>query len=594
VTLTGRPQAFVFLCILILGALTARAETTASVAVIVTAADAANISTNSAVLNGSVNPGGTEVAAWFEWGMKTSPGTRTEIRSIPAGTTSIRFSQTLTNLQPGTTYYFRALAYRSGTEGVRSDLKTFTTTATTDSFAVTTLEASAISATSAEIRGIANPGGTSTSAWLEWGLTRDTSNQTAHLNLGNGTAPANFAQSIRELQANTTYFFRAVAQREGGVAVRGDLRSFTTKTDTAVTTNVATLDASAVTSNSAELRGSLMTANANSASISFEWGTGAAAISNHTDAQALVTTAVAQNVAQMIRNLQPNTTYYFRAVGQAGMGAAVRGAVKSFTTSRVAPTVPQTSEVERGAVRSGYVIITPAASSGTPTPTVTFGTVSAGSVQSQAGVVPEPMTTDASMFIEIIPSISRNIAVALVNPSSAPNVVTLTMRDEDGTVLGSPAVVSLAAHQQVAKFINELFGSEIIGSGLRGSLSLHSSVAFAAVGLRFSGPIFSTLPLAAIGVVPGVPTSTSATGTIGGSTALIVPQFAIAGGWATHIALVNNSNAAVAGRIDLFDASGNPMFVGLNGETRSTFTFSIPIGGTFILAPRDLNGQSPL
>jgi len=31
----------------------------------------------------------------------------------------------------------------------------------------------------------------------------------------------------------------------------------------------------------------------------------------------------------------------------------------------------------------------------------------------------------------------------------------------------------------------------------------------------------------------------------------------------------------------------------LNGETKSTFTYSIPVGGTFVMAPRDANGQSP-
>ena len=32
----------------------------------------------------------------------------------------------------------------------------------------------------------------------------------------------------------------------------------------------------------------------------------------------------------------------------------------------------------------------------------------------------------------------------------------------------------------------------------------------------------------------------------------------------------------------------------LNGSTKSTYTYSIPAGGTWILAPRDQNGQSPL
>ena len=206
------------------------------------------------------------------------------------------------------------------------------------------------------------------------------------------------------------------------------------------------------------------------------------------------------------------------------------------------------------------------------------------------------------MFVEVIPSISRNIGVAIANPSGSINAVTLTLRDENGFVLGSPTNVSVPAHQQVAKFVNELFGA-VISNGFRGSLRVQSAAPFAAVGLRFAGSVFSALPVAVIAGTPGVPSTTltvgatpnsPAPGTVGGSNALIIPQFAIAGGWATQIALTNNTNATLVGRIDVFDTSGKPMPVKLNGETRSTFTYSIPVGGTFVLAPRDSNGQSPL
>jgi len=207
------------------------------------------------------------------------------------------------------------------------------------------------------------------------------------------------------------------------------------------------------------------------------------------------------------------------------------------------------------------------------------------------------------MFAEITPSISRRVGVAFANPSATVSAVTLSLRDESGFVLGSPAIVSAPGRQQVSRFLNELFGSDIVGSGFRGSLRMQSATAFAAIGLRFSGPIFSTLPVAIIAPVPGVPSATLIAGTrpnapqagiVGGSNALILPQFVISGGWATEIALVNNSSSTIAGRLDLFDTAGNPMAVTMNGETRSTFTYSIPVGGTFVLAPRDSNGQSPL
>src|SRR5207302_682781 len=159
---------------------------------------------------------------------------------------------------------------------------------------------------------------------------------------------------------------------------------------------------------------------------------------------------------------QPNTQYYFRAVGQSGT-SIVRGDVKTFTTTRVPSTAPQTiSDVETGQIKSGYLIVTPDAISDAPTVTFTYGTISQGSVQSQAGIIPTMMATDASMFVEIIPSISRNIGVAIANPGGTVNAVTLTLRDESGFVLGSPGNISVPAHQQVAKFVHELFGADVI------------------------------------------------------------------------------------------------------------------------------------
>jgi hypothetical protein len=216
-------------------------------------------------------------------------------------------------------------------------------------------------------------------------------------------------------------------------------------------------------------------------------------------------------------------------------------------------------------------------------------------------MVATSMMKDAAMFVEIIPSISRSIGVAIANPG-ADNAVTMTLHDEDGSVVGSPVVVAVPSHQQVSKFLNELFGSGTIGTGFRGSVRMQSANAFAAIGLHFSGPLFSTLPVSLTTAVSGVPArvliagatpNIPEAGTVGGATSLIIPQFAMSGGWATQIALVNNTTSPMTGRLDVFDVSGNPMGVKLNGDTRSTFDYSIPAQGTLILAPRDNNGQSP-
>jgi phosphodiesterase/alkaline phosphatase D-like protein len=558
---------------------------------------ASEITTNSALLNGTVNPGvsGTLAAGWFEWGTTTSLGTRTEIRTFTS-VSSVTLAFTLRNLQPRTTYYFRANAYRPGGTSVLGTILSFTTTSETpNSLSITTSEAGDVTSNTAVLRAVVS-GTAAGTGWFEWGSTTAVTSQTEVQRLSG--SPATFAATLRGLQPRTTYFFRAVVSSEG-TTTRSDVRTFTTTSETPGTITVTTNEASGVQSSSAELRGTI---NPGGTAVTawFEWGS-SSTLGNRTTAQRFDGNRES-NYAYPLTSLQPNTAYYFRAVAQGTSGNPVMGETLRFATTRVASTTPETTAVEQGDIKSGYVIITPDSSSGAPTPTMTFGTISGGSVQSQAGIIPTYMTTDASMFIEVIPRISRNIGVAIANPGSSTTAVSLTLRDENGIIVGSPANVSVPARQQVAKFVNELFGTDTIGSGFRGSLRMQSSSPFAVVGLRFSGAVFSTLPVAVTAPVPGVASitltagstaNTPQAGSVGGSTALIIPQFAIAGGWATQIALVNNTISTIVGRIDVFDTAGNALAANLNGETRSTFTYSIPVGGTFVLAPRDSNGQSP-
>jgi phosphodiesterase/alkaline phosphatase D-like protein len=569
----------------------------------VTTTDATSVTSTSATLNAKITAAGTPFGAWFEYGTTSALGTRTDVQTFPDSTTNVNLTQTVGHLLPGTTYYFRAVAYRGAANpNVLGDILSFTTTAsdTPGTLSITASEASAITSTSAILKASTNTGGTPVVGFFEWGTTTSLGSHTDLQQLPGGTG-VTFVQTLNNLQPNTTYYFRAViATSNTSNVVRADIKNFTTGSGTPASLSVTTYGVSDVSSSSARLQGLIKPAGG-AVTAWFEWGT-TSSLSNQTTSQSFSGTDPS-NFSFTLPDLQPNTQYYFRAVGQNSSGT-VRGDVKTFTTTRVPSTPPEKiTDVETGQIKSGYLIITPDASSDAPTVTFTYGTVSQGSVQSQAGIIPTMMATDASMFVEVIPSISRNIGVAIANPGGTVNAITLTLRDESGIVLGSPANISVPAHQQVAKFVSEVFGADVISNGFRGSLRMQSSTPFAVAGLRFSGSIFSTLPVAITASVPGVPTITltagtapnsPAAGTVGGTTAVIVPQFAIAGGWATQIALVNNTSATLVGRIDIFDTTGTPMPVDLNGETRSTFTYSIPVGGTFVLAPRDSNGQSPL
>ena len=88
---------------------------------------------------------------------------------------------------------------------------------------VATNSASSVSASGARLNGTADPNGTSTSAWFEWGTTTAYGNATApKSNLGSGTAVVAYYFDLAALQCGSTYHFRAAAQNAGGVDYGAD------------------------------------------------------------------------------------------------------------------------------------------------------------------------------------------------------------------------------------------------------------------------------------------------------------------------------------------------------------------------------------
>ena len=177
----------------------------------VTTTDATSITSNSATLNGKITSGGTPLGAWFEYGTTTALGTRTDVQTYPDSTTSINLNHTLSRLQPNTTYYFRAVAYRgNGAPNVLGDVLSFITTSsdTPGTLSITASTASAITATSVILKASANTGGTSIIGFFEWGTTSSLGSRTDIQSLQGGTG-VTFVATLNNLQPNTKYFFRA-------------------------------------------------------------------------------------------------------------------------------------------------------------------------------------------------------------------------------------------------------------------------------------------------------------------------------------------------------------------------------------------------
>jgi type 1 glutamine amidotransferase len=251
----------------------------------------------------------------------------------------------------------------------------------------------------------------------------------------------------------------------------------------------------------------------------------------------------------------------------------------------------EVSDIEQVNVRSGYVVISPDSNSAPPNATLTYGLWNNGSLLSECSLTNQPLTVDASMFVETLVDNGRNLGVAVTNPWDNANTITITLRSVNGSSQGSPVALALQPRQQIAKFVTELF-SDV--ERFTGSLQLQSSLPMSTGGLRFTGAVFSIAPAVHKEDVAGVPTrilnATSVPfaphpGEVGGSRAAVFPQIAIGGGWTTQIALVNAGSGTISGRVDLFDSAGNPMPVTWNGLFQSTFQYSIPPGGALVYSP---------
>lgn len=252
---------------------------------------------------------------------------------------------------------------------------------------------------------------------------------------------------------------------------------------------------------------------------------------------------------------------------------------------------------DKAPIQAGYAVITPAGASSTGLVAFeTFGLRGHGNDggATQAGVLPPGLTTSAMLFVESSGRLSKNLGVAIVNPNSTEVKVDMTLRKSDGTEVATTSI-TVPSLKQVSKFVTELFENRSdVASDFTGTLTLtvagSSPAPVSMIGLRFRGSNFSTLPITELATVTtAVPAV--ATG-VGGTGAILLPQFAAGGGWSTELVIANTGTTSMTVRVDLFKGDGTPLSTTLNGQTGSSFTnLTIPAGGVLTLAPRDSNGD---
>ncbi len=82
---------------------------------------ASGITSSGATMNGSVNPGGTDTMAYFQYGTSTAYSMQTSQSDIGSGSSAVPFSANLTGLTSGTTYHYRLVTVANGVTTVYKD-----------------------------------------------------------------------------------------------------------------------------------------------------------------------------------------------------------------------------------------------------------------------------------------------------------------------------------------------------------------------------------------------------------------------------------------------------------------------------------------
>jgi hypothetical protein len=262
--------------------------------------------------------------------------------------------QVVTDLLPGTTYYYRIRVYTAIGLGNYTEAMTATTVPATEltsdvtatspeginpdvigydlvTAVVTTNAATVITSSSATLNGTVDPNGLTTSVLFEYGITTNYQHTTANRNYS-GSTTQNVNANISGLTPNTTYHFRIVGFNSRGFHF-GSERTFRTFSPTGPPV-VATGAATNVASFSASLNGSVYP-HGLSTTVYFQYGTNTSYA--FATAPQTKTGNTYQSVSANISGLSASTTYHFRIVTSNSAGIRY-GSDKTFTT--LSPTGP--------------------------------------------------------------------------------------------------------------------------------------------------------------------------------------------------------------------------------------------------------------
>ncbi|MDH5547413.1 MAG: M12 family metallo-peptidase [Gammaproteobacteria bacterium] len=285
---------------------------------------ASNITQDGAQLNASIDPGALLTETWFEYGTTSADYLwKTEVQNITADILMQDVAQTISALECGKTYYFRAVA--SNADGVVQGVEeSFATEACAQQpVQLLTLSATAVLLDDAKLNGELNSYGADAEYFFEYGVSDALEKRTAFVSV-NVRFPTIVSQSIHGLACGTVYQFRFSVNAAGQV-YNGETKSFTTK-DCAATPKPDLPIPASIGETSALIQLDVLN-GAIGDEVFLEYGP----TSNFSYSTSVQTLTTETQLSFTLINLSCDTIYYVRGALRRG-GEVFRGEQNQFST----------------------------------------------------------------------------------------------------------------------------------------------------------------------------------------------------------------------------------------------------------------------
>lgn len=295
---------------------------------------ASGVGASSVTIGGEVtDTGGESPAVILYWG-DNDGGTQAELwdESVGLGRQAGTFTSQLSGLQPGTTYFFRSFASNGGGSGWAGSTASFTSGALPGPPSVVNLPPSSVTFTSAEVRGeVVDTGGESPSVTIYFGDNDGATNPGGwDDSVVLGTESGVFSNSLFNLSAGTTYYYRTYVENSGGWAWAPNAVSFETADYEAPT--VGTRAAANITGSAARMSGEVLSAGGEAPTVILYWGTTDGGVDPQAWQQSESVDEQSAEFDVSVTGLSSGTTYYFRAFAENSGGASWADTTLQFTT----------------------------------------------------------------------------------------------------------------------------------------------------------------------------------------------------------------------------------------------------------------------